>query len=84
MTNLGRVPLPVSTLIETRMSAREVLALQVGEIVALGHAATAPVAVHVGGVHRFAGRLACEPSGHTAVTIEHVSGGGLVPTGVVQ
>jgi flagellar motor switch protein FliM len=84
LANLGRVPLPVATLIETRMSAREVLALQVGEIVGLGQSATAPVAIHVGGVRRFAGRLSCESSGHTAVTIEHVSGGDLVPTGVVQ
>jgi flagellar motor switch protein FliM len=83
LANLGRVPLPVATVLETRMSAREVLALQAGEIVALGHSAAAPVDIHVGGVKRFVGRLTCDASGHTAVAIEHASGD-LVATGVMQ
>jgi flagellar motor switch protein FliM len=69
--NLGRVPLRVKTLLETRMSAREVLALQAGDVVTLGHSAAAPVEVHVGGVRRFTGRLACDDSGNTAVQVEH-------------
>ena len=69
--NLGRVPLRVKTLLETRMSAREVLALQAGDIVTLGHSAAAPVEVHVGGVRRFTGRLACDDNGNTAVQVEH-------------
>ena len=68
--NLGRVPLRVKTLLETRMSAREVLALQAGDIVTLGHSAASPVEVHVGGVRRFTGRLACDDNGNTAVQVE--------------
>ena len=37
--NLGRVPLPVTALLETRSTARELLALQAGDVVALGHSA---------------------------------------------
>jgi flagellar motor switch protein FliM len=69
--NLGRVPLRVKTLLATQMSARELLALQAGDVVTLGHSATAPVEVHVGGVRRFSGRLSCDHTGNTAVTIEH-------------
>src|SRR5687768_16278077 len=71
--NLGRVPLPVKTLLETRMSAREVLALQAGDIVTLGHSAAAPVEIHVGGVRRFTGRLACDDNGNTAVQVEQLT-----------
>jgi flagellar motor switch protein FliM len=73
LANLGRVPLPVSTLIETRMSARELLALQVGDVVALGHSVAAPVEVQVGAVRRFTGRLTCVETGHSAVAIEQAS-----------
>lgn len=72
--NLARVPLPVKTLLETRMRAREVLALQPGDIVALGHSASAPVEIQVGTVRRFTGRLACDDSGKTGVTIEQAAG----------
>jgi flagellar motor switch protein FliM len=72
-TNLGRVPLRVKTLLETRMSAREVLALQAGDVVTLGHSAASPVEIHVGGVRRFTGRLACDHNGNTAVTVEQTT-----------
>jgi len=55
--NLGRVPLPVTALLETTLSARELIALQPGDVLSLGRAASQPVAVHVGQVHRFSGRL---------------------------
>jgi flagellar motor switch protein FliM len=74
LANLGRVPLPVKALLETRMTAREVLALQKGDIVAMPQSASAPVAIHIGGVQRFTGRLACEQHGKTAVTIEQPFG----------
>jgi len=73
LANLGRVPLPVQTLLETRMSAREVLALQPGDIVTLGHSASAPVEVQVGGLRRFTGHLRCEEPGKTAVAIERAT-----------
>jgi len=72
--NLGRVPLPVKTLLETRMSAREVLALQTGDVVVLPQAASSPVEIQIGGVRRFNGRLACDDYGKSAVTIEQAIG----------
>jgi flagellar motor switch protein FliM len=79
--NLGRVPLRVQTRLETRMPAREVLALQVGDVVALSHAVSAPVDVYVGGVRRYVGRLAREGT-TTAVAIERMAGEEL--SGVIQ
>ncbi len=72
--NLGRVPLSVKTQLETRMTAREVLALRPGDIVAMPQPATAPVEIHVGGVQRYTGRLTRSPHGKTAVTLEHATG----------
>jgi len=71
--NLGRIPLPVSTLLETRLPARDLLALKPGDIVSLGHAASSPVDVHVGQVRRFVGRLTTTDAG-TAVRVERTSG----------
>jgi flagellar motor switch protein FliM len=62
-TNLGRVPLPVTALLETRVLARDLVDLQPGDILSLGRAATQPVDVHVGRVRRFGGRLAVDSSG---------------------
>ena len=70
--NLGRVPLEVSTLLETRIGTRELLTLKPGDIMTLGHSANAPVDVHVGGVRRFSGRLTSE-GGSKAVLIERSS-----------
>jgi flagellar motor switch protein FliM len=70
--NLGRVPLPVTTLLETRLPARELLSLKVGDIVSLGHPASGPVDVHVGKVRRFLGRLTTSPAG-AAVRVDRVS-----------
>jgi flagellar motor switch protein FliM len=56
--NLGRVTVPVSPFIETRMSGRDVLALQPGDVISLGVAVTDPVDVRVGGVRKLRGRLA--------------------------
>jgi flagellar motor switch protein FliM len=77
--NLGRVPLEVQTLLQTRMPAREVLSLQAGDIVALGYAASAPVDIHVGGVRRFTGRLSCDEQGKTTVSIEAANAEPAVP-----
>jgi flagellar motor switch protein FliM len=81
--NLGRVSLPVKALLETRMSAREVLGLQEGDVVSLGHSAVAPVEIQVGGVRRFTGRLTCDDTGNTAVMIEQMTNE-LTPAGVAQ
>ena len=72
-TNLGRVPLKVSTLLETRLAARELLALKAGDVLSLGHPASGPVDVRVGQVRRFVGRLTTTEAG-AAVRVERVSG----------
>jgi len=70
-TNLGRVPLPVTALLETRLLARDLVELEPGDIIGLGRPATQPVDVHVGRVRRFAGRLMVDRSS-AAVRIEAV------------
>jgi flagellar motor switch protein FliM len=72
-TNLGRIPLAVSTLLETRLPARDLLALKPGDIISLGHPASSPVDVHVGQIRRFVGRLTTTDAG-TAVRVERTSG----------
>jgi flagellar motor switch protein FliM len=70
--NLGRVPLPVTTLLQTRLAARDLLAVKPGDIISLGHSVSGPVDVHVGTVKRFLGRLTTSAAG-AAVRIERVS-----------
>ena len=70
--NLGRVELPVDAVLETRIGTRELLTLQPGDVVTLGHSASAPVDIHVGGVRRFSGRLTSD-GGTKAVAIEGMS-----------
>jgi flagellar motor switch protein FliM len=70
--NLGRVPLEVTALLETRLEARELLALRVGDVMALEHAAQDPVDVRVGDVRRFTGRLTTSERG-TALLVEQLS-----------
>jgi flagellar motor switch protein FliM len=72
LANLGRVPLPLTVRLETRLGARDVTMLRPGDVVALGHPATSPVEVHIGGIPRFAGRLMCGVGG-AAVLIEDVN-----------
>jgi flagellar motor switch protein FliM len=55
--NLGRVTVPVTAMLESTLSAAELLGLRPGDVVALGHSINQPVDVLVGRVNRFAGRL---------------------------
>jgi len=71
--NLGRAPLPVTALLETTLSARDLLALRHGDVIALGHAASNPIDIQVGGVSRFEGRLTRRASGD-GITVERVLG----------
>jgi len=57
LDHLGRVTVPVSPLIETRLSGRDVLALEAGDIISLGLPVQDPVTVHVGGLAKLRGRL---------------------------
>lgn len=72
-TNLGRIPLAVSTQLETRLPARDLLGLKAGDVISLGHPATSPVDVHVGQIRRFVGRLTTTAAG-AAVRVERTSG----------
>lgn len=73
LANLSRMPLPVTALLETTLSARELLALQPGDVIGLGHSAAQPVAVHVAAVPQFEGRLTQSPAG-VGVMVQHVAG----------
>jgi flagellar motor switch protein FliM len=70
--NLGRLPLPVTALLETRLLTRDLLELSSGDVITLGRPATEPVDVHVGRVRRFGGRLTRSDSG-AAVRIDALS-----------
>lgn len=67
--NFGRVPVPVVPLIRTRLSAGSVLALALGEVVALPLPADQPLDVYAGGVRKFTGRLATD-HGRLMVMVE--------------
>lgn len=67
--NFGRVPVPVVPLIRTRLSAGSVLALSIGEVVALPLPADQPLDVYAGGVRKFTGRLATD-HGRLMVMVE--------------
>jgi flagellar motor switch protein FliM len=78
--NLGRLPIPVTALLETTLTAREVLALRKGDVIALGHSASQPINVHVGDVPRFEGRLT-RSANDVKVIVESMTG---EPVGVVE
>ena len=68
--NLGRVPLAVTTQLQTRLAARELLDLETGDVLSLGLSALKPVEVHVGRVARFVGHLTATVSGAGVVIAE--------------
>lgn len=72
--NLGRVQLPVTALLETTLSARDLIALKPGDVLSLGRAAGQPVEVHVGSVRRFTGRLTRCGDGGAGVQVESFIG----------
>jgi flagellar motor switch protein FliM len=57
LEHLGHVTVPVSPIIEARLSGRDVLALETGDVVSLGVPVDEPVTVQVGGVRKLRGRL---------------------------
>jgi flagellar motor switch protein FliM len=73
VANIGRVPLPVTTLLETRLAARELLSLKTGDVVSLGYPVSTAVDVHVGQVRRFLGRLTTGEAG-AVVRVERLAG----------
>lgn len=67
--NLGRVPIPVTAQLQMTLPARDVLALQPGDVISLARAAHQPVNVQVGQLPRFVGHLATHRD-KTAVRID--------------
>ena len=72
-TNLGRVPLPVTTLLETKLAARDLLSLKPGDVLTLSRPIVNPVDIKVGQIRRFVGRLTTSNAG-AAVRIDGTSG----------
>jgi flagellar motor switch protein FliM len=66
--NLGRVQLPVTTDVQTRLTTRELIHLQPGHVLSLGVPAETEVNVRVGNIVKFRGRLATA-SGRAAVRV---------------
>jgi flagellar motor switch protein FliM len=54
---LANVPVSLEAILETRLSAREVLALSASDVISLGHPIEQPVRVRVGGAVKFGGHL---------------------------
>lgn len=71
LENLGRVPMPVTALLETQLTTRELLALRPGDVVSLGVPVGRPVSVHVRQLPAFEGRPV--KSGlHAAIEVQAV------------
>ena len=58
MASLGAVPVPVVPLIHTRLSANDVLALEVGDVLSLSLPAEHAIDLQVGGIPKLKGHLA--------------------------
>ena len=67
--SLGRVPMEVSTLLDTRMRVRDVLELSRGDVISLGIPLEARVRVRVGDRVKYLGRLTSR-DGRAAVTVD--------------
>ncbi len=70
--NIGRIPMPVTGVLESRFLAGDLLQLRPGDVIALGRDARAPIDVKVNGASKFAGRLTRLPHS-SGVTVERQS-----------
>ncbi len=68
--NIGRIPLAVTTQLQIKLPARELLDLTDGDILSLGVSARKPVDVQVGRVSRFVGHLTATSTGGGVVIAE--------------
>ena len=74
--SLGRVPMEIATLLDTRMQVRDVLELRQGDVINLGVPIEDRVRVRVGDRVKYLGRLTSR-DGRAAVTVDgRVSAGG--------
>jgi flagellar motor switch protein FliM len=67
--NLGRVGIPVTAMIASTLSVSELLKIERGDVLALGHPVLQPIDIQVGQATRFLGRLTNE-AGALAVRVE--------------
>lgn len=77
--NLARVPLAVTSTIETRLRARELVNLASGDVLSLGVPVQVPLDVRVGSMVKFKGRLTAS-GGHAALRIERFANTDAFPT----
>ena len=68
--NLARVPMPISAVLESRCSARELIAMRSGDVITLGVPAQAPIDVRVGRTLKFRGHPMVA-AGRAGVTVAH-------------
>jgi flagellar motor switch protein FliM len=73
-TNLGRVPMSVTTSIGARLRARELVNLRPGDVLSLGVPVQSPIDVWVGNRMKFKGRLTAI-NGHAALRVERLANG---------
>ncbi len=78
--NLGRVPMPVTALLDSRCRAGDIAALAVGDVLALDVPAETPIDLRVGETLKFRARLA-ELAGRVRARIEHRCDGAGVAEG---
>lgn len=75
--NLSRVPIALDAMLESHLSARELLALAPGDVLSLGVGAHKPIDLLVGNTVKFKGRLAID-HGRVGVRIENRCQGSVV------
>jgi flagellar motor switch protein FliM len=78
--NLARVPMPVSAVLETRCTTREVIELRSGDVLSLGVPANRPIDLRVGRTLKFRG-LPMVQGGRASVQVSHRCDGAGVAEG---
>jgi flagellar motor switch protein FliM len=71
-SNLGRVPLNITAEIGTTLAARDLVALQRGDVLSLGRSSSQPINVHVAGLPTFVGRLT-QQNGSLAISVQPIT-----------
>jgi flagellar motor switch protein FliM len=70
--NMGRIPMPVTGVLESSFVASDLLQLQPGDVISLARDAREPIDVKVNGASKFAGRLTRLPHS-SGVTVDRQS-----------
>jgi flagellar motor switch protein FliM len=75
--NLARVPVALDAMLESQLTARDLLSMAPGNVISLGVGAHKPIDLLVGNTVKFKGRLAID-QGRVGVRIEHRCHGAVV------